>query len=227
MIQLCRAGGFELAKWATSTIEFAKELHEGSPREVALQSEAGVLGMSWNPNTDCFHIKSFTYSKGNQDNLTNWQIISQITQVFDPTGLFAPVIVSGKMIIQNMETEHWMGCERTTRNHWPMEFIQKVCIWTTNSPSPKMDSVFYVSKHAITSIFRCLTDCLWGLCLSQSTPWRWGNQITAYHFKKQSCINENRDHPLAGVDGSTELCTFVKKAYRMTNIPTFFGQIRK
>lgn len=101
MIKMLNAGGFELAKWATSSQEFANELNGNELRDIVLQeNETGILGMGWNPIKDSFCIK--IRESNDSTPRTKRQVISRISQVYDPTGLFAPVIIAGKITIQEI-----------------------------------------------------------------------------------------------------------------------------
>lgn len=51
---------------------------------------------------DSFHIKVDNFNIESDIILTKRQMISRIAQVYDPTGLYTPVIVMGKIIIQEI-----------------------------------------------------------------------------------------------------------------------------
>ena len=55
-----------------------------------------ALGVSWDPNTDMLVFK--VVNKNVPE--TKRGILSMVSSIFDPMGLFAPVIVNAKLLIQ-------------------------------------------------------------------------------------------------------------------------------
>ncbi|XP_069195602.1 uncharacterized protein [Procambarus clarkii] len=56
-----------------------------------------VLGVQWNTTTDQLTIKSV---ETDTTNLTMRKLLSQVSKPFDPLGLLSPILINGKMIIQ-------------------------------------------------------------------------------------------------------------------------------
>lgn len=102
LIEMLALGGFPISKWTTNHPRLAKELGQSTAQEVAINSDTGVLGMSWQPHTDMFRLNLDNYDRSFPEPMTKRQVISRIAKVYDPSGLFTPVVVHGKMIIQDL-----------------------------------------------------------------------------------------------------------------------------
>ncbi len=64
-----------------------------------------VLGHTWNSETDTLAIqKSAVLNK--EMTMTKRNVLRQVASVFDPLGLFAPVTVRGKVLLQNVWRKH-------------------------------------------------------------------------------------------------------------------------
>lgn len=85
-----------LAKWCSNAWNMNEAL------EVTLEDEEqrGVLGLRWIPFHDMltYRIKPTL----TQPNWTKRQVVAQIGQLFDPNGFAAPVIVTAKILIQEL-----------------------------------------------------------------------------------------------------------------------------
>lgn len=100
--QLLKSGGFELSKWATNSATVASSITNGSASIVDFPLDCGVLGMRWHANSDTLQVKmGHTIVISDQD-LTKRRVISATAQVYDPSGLFLPVIVTGKILQQDI-----------------------------------------------------------------------------------------------------------------------------
>lgn len=102
LIEMLALGGFPLDKWATNHPLLAAQLGHNSEEERSLDDGSGVLGMMWSPSTDCLSLRLSNFPAFNESKLTKRQLISHVAQVYDPTGLFAPILVIGKLIIQDV-----------------------------------------------------------------------------------------------------------------------------
>lgn len=102
MTSMLGTGGFPIAKWTTSHPRLAIELGQSATQEISINDETGVLGMSWEPRLDVFRLNLNNYDHQFPERMTKRQVISRIAKVYDPSGLFAPIIVHGKMIIQDI-----------------------------------------------------------------------------------------------------------------------------
>ncbi|XP_011312742.1 uncharacterized protein [Fopius arisanus] len=65
-------------------------------------SETRILGLSWHPNSD-----NFVFSTKSSQNLTVSKriILSEIAQLYGPLGFLSPVVIRGKMLLQEIWIE--------------------------------------------------------------------------------------------------------------------------
>ncbi|XP_014204706.1 uncharacterized protein LOC106636723 [Copidosoma floridanum] len=98
--ELCMAGGFHLAKWHSNSPGFS---YSNSSEESALSlddCDAKVLGMVWKPLSENLTFQCTL--KPLSQTPTKRTILSEISQIFDPLGIVAPVIIAAKLIIQEL-----------------------------------------------------------------------------------------------------------------------------
>ncbi|XP_063979070.1 uncharacterized protein LOC135163522 [Diachasmimorpha longicaudata] len=98
---LCQAGGFALQKWSSNWPEALHQL--GLTTESSLiqfeESVTKVLGLSWHQPTETFRYKS---GKFNAVTITKRIVSSEIAQIFIPLGFSAPVVIQGKLLLQEL-----------------------------------------------------------------------------------------------------------------------------
>lgn len=104
MKALLSAGGFDLRKWTTNDVSVQRAIggaaSSNNPIEFATEDVHSVLGVVWSPRNDKiqFNIKEPTTFKL----LTKRVITSEVAKLFDPTGLLAPYVVTGKILIREL-----------------------------------------------------------------------------------------------------------------------------
>lgn len=94
LTSLLKRGGFNLTKWKTNG-KFNQHV------EFAEGEEQSVLGLCWNLATDKFFYK---LREPDEDQIT-WtkrRILSKLGKMYDPNGFLGPVIMRGKIIIQEL-----------------------------------------------------------------------------------------------------------------------------
>ncbi|XP_037821167.1 uncharacterized protein LOC119610134 [Lucilia sericata] len=105
LIGILDTAGFELRKWASNSKQILKNL----PQEHLLnssflslddKSNAKTLGVRWNAAEDYFY---FTTEKIKfKTAYTKREVLSIIARLFDPAGWLAPVIITAKILMQQM-----------------------------------------------------------------------------------------------------------------------------
>ncbi|XP_046417532.1 uncharacterized protein LOC124178336 [Neodiprion fabricii] len=105
-INECLASGcFNLQKWTSN----CEELLEKIPQEkrdisqlVSIEDNNPVraLGLLWHANSDSFKFSSPRQQQQSQPTKRN--VLSRVAQIFDPLGWIAPVVVRGKIFIQEL-----------------------------------------------------------------------------------------------------------------------------
>lgn len=62
--------------------------------------ESRILGMQWTSSEDAFHF-TINFNTINSK-VTKRTMVSEIAQLFDPLGLLGPIILTAKLIIQEL-----------------------------------------------------------------------------------------------------------------------------
>lgn len=96
-------GGFVLQKWAPNSKELLQYL-PGPQTEAALikldkDGTSKTLGIKWNHSKD---LLQYTIGLSCPQITTKKTIMSNIAQIFDPLGLLTPVIITAKLLIQEL-----------------------------------------------------------------------------------------------------------------------------
>lgn len=108
LIEVCKLGNFNLHKWCSNTNLLSKASTSSIPSSQICKGydiqvdgiSNKVLGIEWNSEVDMFSIKVPEFSS--QALVTKRLVLSNIAQMFDPLGLIGPVIVSAKLIMQEI-----------------------------------------------------------------------------------------------------------------------------
>ena len=104
LIEITRKGCLNLRKWASnepSLIESLSDCANESHFQLNFDTTTKTLGIHWNPKSDSIVFTSQQKSE-TETTITKRTILSEISQLFDPLGLIGPVIVHGKILIQNL-----------------------------------------------------------------------------------------------------------------------------
>ncbi|XP_043471319.1 uncharacterized protein LOC122504323 [Leptopilina heterotoma] len=103
LIELLKKGGFCLRKWASNDPSIVSDLENSRDNPfMALDSSDSVktLGVHWNFKEDTI---SYTVKLPESNSkTTKRKIISQVAKIFDPYGLLGPVIIPGKIMLQEL-----------------------------------------------------------------------------------------------------------------------------
>ncbi|XP_076302047.1 uncharacterized protein LOC143220243 [Lasioglossum baleicum] len=106
------AGGFQLHKWAANdpalfdeSPQRDHELPLDHPLEV--DSNLKILGVAWSPRTDTFFFR--THIPGDIGS-TKRTVLSSIAKLFDPLGWATPIIITAKILIEEL----WTGVTSTS-----------------------------------------------------------------------------------------------------------------
>ncbi|XP_043481754.1 uncharacterized protein LOC122510878 [Leptopilina heterotoma] len=104
LVNLMKSGGFNLRKWSSNDKSLlsgcTSENHERALDEQASDSASlKVLGLKWEPSSDCFRIGVNLESINVP---TKRSVLSVIAKLYDPLGWIAPVVVTAKLIMQEL-----------------------------------------------------------------------------------------------------------------------------
>ena len=92
------AASMNLREWMTSSVEVNMTI---SPNDRADRKDMKVLGLAWNASKDTFAIQDSKHVKENLK-VTKRNVLKEIASVYDPLGLLCPVILRGKVLLQNL-----------------------------------------------------------------------------------------------------------------------------
>jgi len=86
-----------LREWATNDEEFKKTI---APHDMSDNSTIKVLGMSWNSQSDTLATSGVNYPA--KAVLSKRELLRAMSQFYDPLGLFSPVTMRAKILLQNI-----------------------------------------------------------------------------------------------------------------------------
>ncbi|XP_017469233.1 PREDICTED: uncharacterized protein LOC108361176 [Rhagoletis zephyria] len=101
--EILSAGKFTLRKWNSNDAEVMEYLTGNISSSAGLEINpptASVLGLRWDAAADQFFFQVVLKQAGPTP--TKRRVLSEVAQLFDPTGFLAPVVVQGKVFIQRM-----------------------------------------------------------------------------------------------------------------------------
>ncbi|XP_036147492.1 uncharacterized protein LOC118647198 [Monomorium pharaonis] len=96
------AGQFNLSRWAANVPELCL-VEKSSDKLFYDRDGVSTLGILWSPPDDCFALR--VVSTLNSGICTKRTVLSDVARFFDPLGWAAPVLVFGKIFIQDL----WMA----------------------------------------------------------------------------------------------------------------------
>lgn len=90
--------GFILRKWISNSRDI--QTQEDFLLTIGHNEQNKTLGLLWNPSVDRLEYTISTNCPS--DRITKRQILSSISQIFDPLGLLSPVTITAKVILQQL-----------------------------------------------------------------------------------------------------------------------------
>ncbi|XP_062707726.1 uncharacterized protein LOC134288058 [Aedes albopictus] len=122
--------GFELHKWCSNREEVLADLPTEKLEQKVLFSEEGrtkTLGLTWQPAQDIFsfEIPSAAFSEGVP---TKRKVLSDISKLFDPLGFAGPVVMTGKLLMQELwrQKQTWDGALNAKQEKLWYEFRRQL-----------------------------------------------------------------------------------------------------
>lgn len=94
-----------LRKWCSNSSDLLRRISVDCPDphfvlELGDQDTIKSLGLLWNPSKDKFHF--FVKPNSSIQSLTKRILLSDISRVFDPLGFLSPILIKGKIFIQQL-----------------------------------------------------------------------------------------------------------------------------
>ncbi|XP_026467582.1 uncharacterized protein LOC113371152 [Ctenocephalides felis] len=113
---LLAEGGFELHKWSSNNIELINDKNIGENINVGFDKEKIIktLGVIWQPTSDNFKIYNNVLAIDNIQ--TKRKTLASIASIFDPLGFITPVVITSKLIMQQLWRENKDWDEPVTEN---------------------------------------------------------------------------------------------------------------
>ncbi|XP_014215940.1 uncharacterized protein LOC106644786 [Copidosoma floridanum] len=101
-IQLLSSAGMALGKWASNNSFILEGLEAMAAKAINLKQDDAVstLGLQWLPSSDSFSFKQKGMLVGHE--ITKRVVLSEIARLFDPFCWIAPIIVSAKIVLQDI-----------------------------------------------------------------------------------------------------------------------------
>ena len=96
--EILQDGGFKVKKW---TLSYTNGHENDSNGFVQVDEKERVLGIGWDQIEDNLFYK-VNPNKLKQERLTKRTVLSQLSKIFDPIGLAAPVIIRTKIAMQRL-----------------------------------------------------------------------------------------------------------------------------
>ena len=122
-----------LQSWNSNSLALKSLIQTDSQTEVPVN--VSVLGMKWNTETDTLSLNTPKFKTYNT--LTKRKLLSLVSSVFDPLGLFVPITIKGKILMQKawMEKLDWdMDLPEQYENEWKELLIEFENIQTYEFP---------------------------------------------------------------------------------------------
>jgi len=104
LIHLLRCGQFELRKWASNSSTLLDDIDPSNhglacSKSISVDERVKILGVVWNPVRDVFQFKVHL-NQSVPD--SKREILSTIAKLYDPLGWVSPVVVSAKILMQEL-----------------------------------------------------------------------------------------------------------------------------
>ena len=103
--EILKAAGFPLRKWCSNSSSLMSRIPtdtDDATYRLSLtdQETVNTLGLSWQPSTDTFHFSLGTWNP--PTHMTKRSLLSDINRIFDPIGLITPILIKGKIFLQQL-----------------------------------------------------------------------------------------------------------------------------
>lgn len=230
VIDMLNSGGFPLAKWTTSHQQLAIDLNQPVDQAVELQLVSGVLGMVWIPGTDSMHIKVSSDGEATVERMTKKQVVSRISKLYDPSGLYAPAILQGKIIMQDLwrlKIDWKQDVPPNIVKRWKMFHADVLNLKDIKIPRWNR---FFNNAKCQWHIFCDASEYAYGACIYLRSETSDG-QVSSRLVSSKSRVAPIKVQTiprleLLGAVTAAELWQYTSRACDLMNIPVFSGRTR-
>ncbi|XP_064099351.1 uncharacterized protein LOC135210372 [Macrobrachium nipponense] len=119
--EIMNSGGLPLREWGSNCPGLLSTLDED---EKVASSEMKILGYIYDSNQDTLQLK---VKQLNNDASSKRQILSALSSVFDPIGIFAPIMLQGKLIIHASKEADGCAMYAVQGGHSSLIFAKTKC----------------------------------------------------------------------------------------------------
>ena len=91
--------GMRLQEWNSNSEMLKAYIQDNSSVPITFPEISNILGLDWNTVQDTLTVKSRQF--GDLEYVTKRQLLSLVSTCFDPLGMYAPVLIKGKLLIQS------------------------------------------------------------------------------------------------------------------------------
>lgn len=227
MIEMLSRGGFKLSQWCTNEPQMAERLKQDPNLERVITDKSDLLGMSWFPGNDKITLKISQKEYKLPDRPTKAHIVGAISRVYDPTGLFAPTILIGKMIMQDF----WRVQNLDWNDKAPEYLIQRYVDYEKQIEKLTDITVnrwlhYDPNAKAELHVFCDASEKAYG-AVAYLRVIKNDNSITVNVITSKSKIAPIKTQTIARLELfaaviAVKLATYVRNAFRMEKLTTFF-----
>ncbi|XP_035780876.1 uncharacterized protein LOC118460574 [Anopheles albimanus] len=123
--------GMPLRKWASNDDDVLQHVppdHREAPVKIGDRDAVRMLGLSWCPTEDTFQLVIGDEILQLSETLTKRGLVARISKLYDPVGILQPVIITAKMLMQDLWREDlaWDDCVSPTSVHQWNEFTTQL-----------------------------------------------------------------------------------------------------
>lgn len=93
-----RSASMNLREWVSSDFQVNQFIDK---EDMAVRETSKVLGHKWTIETDSISLKESNVLQESRS-VTKRSVLKQLSSVFDPLGLFSPVLLKGKLLLQSL-----------------------------------------------------------------------------------------------------------------------------
>ncbi|KAL7724525.1 hypothetical protein ACLKA6_017506 [Drosophila palustris] len=97
--ELLELGRFRLHKWRSNWYKALSIAYESEPLMLKTEDAAKALGIYWMSQSDQFQ---FAFNVKCGTTITKRTVLSELAQVFDPLGFLSPMLILGKIFVQEL-----------------------------------------------------------------------------------------------------------------------------
>ncbi|XP_037815968.1 uncharacterized protein LOC119606507 [Lucilia sericata] len=223
LIAALDSAGFPLRKWISNTKELLHNLPEEHLLDVDLltlpeSNNAKTLGIRWNAKEDTFFFNVPLIER--KSAYTKRTVLSDIARLFDPAGWLAPIVISAKIIMQQIWQDNtaWDEClNPLTLIKW-QKFLQfydninriRIPRWINFSPSAKIE--FHGFSDASEKAY---SACLY----ARVTPIDGPNSVTLLFAKTRVAPIKVISLPKLELCGAVLLANMTHNVLTQLNLP--------